>query len=116
MLRIGIALPVVALGLTLAACSDPPAKGEVISTKYDRAHYDEYLYCGAYTTTTVNGVSSTTCTVWLPGHHWVPDEWSLKLKNDKHTGWRAVPQQVYNGPCGQLGAYFPDCEGNHGVR
>jgi hypothetical protein len=98
-----------ALILGSVACAPPPEKGVVISTMYNRAHYDVYMYCGMYTTTRSNGVSYTNCTLWLTGHDWVPDEWSLKLKDGKHKGWRQVPQSVYNGPCGQLDAIYPGC-------
>lgn len=96
------------------ACAPPPKKGIVISTEYNRAHYNTYLYCGHYSTTTTRSASgsistSTTCDVWLPAQYWVPDSWSLKLKDGKHKGWRKVPQSVYSGPCGHLGVFYPDC-------
>lgn len=86
---------------TVAACS-PPEKGVVMSTKYNRAHYEETIYCAMYD-------KHMMCKLWLPRQDWVPDEWSLKLKDGKDTGWRKVPKSVYDGPCGQLDAIYPGC-------
>jgi hypothetical protein len=102
MIRRFISLVVAVLLLGAAACSHPPKQGVVISTMYNRAHYDEYMYCASYDKHSI-------CKLWLTGHDWVPDAWSLKLRDDKHTGWRKVPQSVYDGPCGRLGSMYPDC-------
>lgn len=87
-----IVIPLVAFGLLLGACSDPPKQGTVIGNEYNKAHYEEYMYCGAYIT--VNGVM--TCSVWLTGEDWVNDEWKLRLRDGDHTGWVTVPEQVYD--------------------
>ena len=89
--------------LLLAACSDPPKSGLVVSTEYDAAHYDTYLYCGGYVTIG----SIATCSVWLPAQSYVPDNWSLKLKNGGNEGWRDVPRPVYD-VC-DMGARYPEC-------
>jgi hypothetical protein len=108
---LGPALAAAALVVTAAGCTPPPKQGIVTSTKFNGAHYDETIYCASTTTTyDRNGFATTTCTLYLPMHTWVPAAWSLKLKDGKHTGWRDVPQSVYDGDCGQLGVTYPDCE------
>lgn len=102
-----------ALTIALAGCSDPPVRGVVVSTEFNAAHYDEYMYCGVYTTTYVGNVPITNCTLWLTGQSWVRDAWSLKLKDGKHTGWRDVPKSTYD-RC-PMDATYPDCEAPHGA-
>lgn len=99
------AVGAITAGLLLAGCSDPPKQGVVVSIEYDAAHYDTYLYCGQYMT--VNKV--LTCMVWLPAQSYVPDNWSLKLRNGSDEGWRDVPKPVYE-VCG-MGTRYPDCAG-----
>jgi hypothetical protein len=89
--------------LVLAACAAAPASGEVVSTEFNAAHYDTYLYCAAYTQ--VKGI--TTCSAWVQGQSYVPDAWKLKLRDSKHTGWRTVTREVYDA-CG-IGAQYPAC-------
>lgn len=98
----------VAASLLLAGCSDPPKSGVVVSTEYDAAHYDTFLYCGGYITIG----SIATCSVWLPAQSYVPDNWSLKLKNGGDEGWRDVPKPAYD-MCG-MGTRYPECAA--GVR
>jgi hypothetical protein len=111
----------VAAGLLLggsvfvAGCSDPPKQGVVTSNEFNRAHEDPYMYCGGYTTTTVNGVSNTSCSVYLIGYTHVPDQWSIRLMDDsdpKHIkrGWRGVDMLTYH-KC-PIDSMYPDCLAN----
>lgn len=111
---VGAALAAGALVASAVACSDPPKSGTVTSNEYNKAHYEEYIYCAAYTTTTVNGITSTSCSLYLPGQYWVKDKWKIKLLSDdgKQKGWRGVPQQIFD-RC-PIDAHYPGCAHDRG--
>lgn len=93
-------LPVVlAIGI-IAGCAEEPKDGVVISTKYNAAHYDTVIYCARYD-------SKGICSLYLPDNVFVEDEWSLKLRNTKQTGWRVVGEPEYR-HC-DIGAKYPEC-------
>lgn len=95
--------------VSLSGCGEPPKSGLVTSTEFNRAHADPFLYCAAWITTRIGSVSSTTCAYWATGYTHEPDRWRLKLRDQKHTGWREVSHAEYD-RC-PLDSDYPNCAG-----
>jgi hypothetical protein len=106
----GLALGTLVLS-GVAACSNPPKTGVVVSREFNAAHTEYDMVCIPIITSDGRGGTTSTCAYVMQGH-WVGNQWSLKIRNDddpKHVkkGWVAVSELMFN-DC-NFDMRWPDC-------
>lgn len=93
--------------LTLAACAAPITKGTVVD-KQDTPAHTETVMLSMYRTQcteeevpignnrfTEEDVCRQVIAYWYPVANWIPEEWSLEVRDGKRTGWVDVTQDAY---------------------
>lgn len=88
------ALAALALLLVLTGCS-PISRGTVTDKDYAPGHYITTLIC----------LPAGKTTVCHPQLSWIPDNWTLSIREGKESGWVDVSQSTYDDY--KVGDYYP---------